>query len=146
VGGTSSFEYLKALRAFVADLGLSRAVRITGEVSDAGLAAYFAAADVYLSLSSHEGFGVPLVEAMTAGVPVVARGTGAVADTVGDGALLLAGSDPSYVAAALRRVCTDEALRQRLTAAGHRRLPGLALDAVADQVVAALASVAGAPQ
>jgi glycosyltransferase involved in cell wall biosynthesis len=139
VGGTSSFEYLKALRAFVADLGLSRAVRITGEVSDAGLAAYFAAADVYLSLSSHEGFGVPLVEAMTAGVPVVAR-------TVGDGALLLAGSDPSYVAAALRRVCTDEALRQRLTAAGHRRLPGLALDAVADQVVAALASVAGAPQ
>ena len=49
---------------------------MTGEVSDASLAAYFGAADVYLSLSAHEGFGVPLVEAMAAGVPVVTRGAG----------------------------------------------------------------------
>ena len=69
------------------DLGLSAAVRLPGEVSDAALAAYFAAADVYLSLSEHEGFGVPLVEAMVAGVPVVTRGAGAVRDTVADAAL-----------------------------------------------------------
>ena len=87
VGGTSSFEYTKALQDFVDDLGLSAAVRLPGEVSDAALAAYFAAADVYLSLSAHEGFGVPLVEAMVAGVPVVTRGAGAVADTVADAAL-----------------------------------------------------------
>ncbi len=71
VGGTSSFAYTKALQEFVDDLGLSAAVRLPGEVSDAALAAYFGAADVYLSLSAHEGFGVPLVEAMVAGVPVV---------------------------------------------------------------------------
>ena len=47
-------------------------MRITGEVSDAALAAHFDAADVYVSLSVHEGFGVPLLEAMAAGVPVVA--------------------------------------------------------------------------
>ncbi len=79
VGGTSSFEYTKALQGFVHDLGLSAAVRMTGEVSDASLAAHFAVADVYLSLSAHEGFGVPLVEAMVAGVPVVTRGAGAAA-------------------------------------------------------------------
>ncbi len=87
VGGTSSFEYTKALQDFVHDLGLSAAVRLPGEVSDAALAAYFDVADVYLSLSVHEGFGVPLVEAMTAGVPVVTRGAGAVSDTVADAAL-----------------------------------------------------------
>jgi glycosyltransferase involved in cell wall biosynthesis len=145
VGGTSSFDYLKALRGFVHDLGLADAVRITGEVSDAVLAASFGAADAYLSLSVHEGFGVPLIEAMAAGVPVVARAVGAVPGTVGDGALLLAGSDPSYVAAALHRVCTDGNLRATLIAAGRRRLPELSVDAVAAQVVAAVASVVGAP-
>lgn len=146
VGGTSSFAYLKALRGFIHDLGLADAVRLAGEVSDAALRAYFGAADVYLSLSVHEGFGVPLVEAMAAGVPVVARGVGAVAETVGDGALLLAADDPSYVAAALRRVCTDEALRRRLVDAGRRRVPMLSIDAVTPQVVAAVATVAGPPR
>ena len=146
MGGSSSFAYLKALRGFVAELGLADAVRITGDVSDAALAAYFAAADVYLSLSAHEGFGVPLVEAMTAGVPVVARRVGAVAETVGDAALLLAGTDPSYVAAAVHRVCTDPALRTFLVEGGRHRLPAFGVDAVTPQLVAAVASVAGAPR
>ena len=75
LGGTSSYEYNKSLQDFVDDLGLARAVRIAGEVSDASLAAYFAVAEVFLSLSVHEGFGVPLVEAMSAGMPVVVRWT-----------------------------------------------------------------------
>jgi glycosyltransferase involved in cell wall biosynthesis len=142
VGGTSSFDYLRSLRRFVHDLGLSSAVCITGEVSDPALAAYFSAADVYLSLSVHEGFGVPLVEAMAAGVPVIARGVGAVAETVGDGALVLASADPSYVAAAVQRVCADEELRRRLTSAGMRRMVAFSPDAISDRVVAAVASVA----
>ena len=146
VGGTSSFAYLKALRGFVHDLGLSDAVRITGEVSDAALRAYFGAADVYLSLSVHEGFGVPLIEAMAAGVPVVARGVGAVAETVAGSALLLAADDPSYVAAAVGRVCTDVVLRRQLIDAGWRRVPTLSLDAVGPLFVAAVATVAGPPR
>jgi L-malate glycosyltransferase len=146
VGGSSSFAYLKALRGFIADLGLVDAVRVTGDVSDAALAAYFAAADAYLSLSAHEGFGVPLVEAMEAGVPVVARRCGAVAETVGDAALLVDGTDPTYVAAALHRVIADGTLRQFLVEAGRRRLPAFGLEAVAPQLVAAVASVAGAPR
>jgi L-malate glycosyltransferase len=146
VGGSSSFAYLKALRGFIAELGLTDAVRITGDVSDAALAAYFGAADAYLSLSAHEGFGVPLVEAMAAGVPVVARRVGAVAETVGDAALLLDGTDPAYVAAALHRVVSDATLRRLLVEAGRRRLPAFGLDAVAPQLVAAVASVAGAPR
>ncbi len=144
VGGTSSFAYTKALQGFVHDLGLAAAVRMPGEVSDGALAAYFAAADVYLSLSAHEGFGVPLVEAMVAGVPVVTRGAAAVSDTVADAALVLAAADPSYIAAALHRVCTDEQLRATLTASGARRAAELSGDAPAARTVEAVAAAVGA--
>jgi glycosyltransferase involved in cell wall biosynthesis len=144
VGGTSSFEYTKALGDFVHDLGLSAAVRLPGEVSDAALAAYFGAADAYVSLSAHEGFGVPLVEAMVAGVPVVARSAGAVSDTVADAALVLAAADPSYIAAALHRVCTDERLRSTLIAAGRRRAAELS-GQVAVRIVDAVATVVRRP-
>ncbi len=121
LGGTSSYEYNKSLQEFVDDLGLARAVRMAGEVSDAALAAYFAVAEVFLSLSVHEGFGVPLVEAMSAGIPVVTLDAGAVSETAGDAALVLESTDPSYVAAALHRVSTDDLLRHRLITAGRAR-------------------------
>ena len=146
VGGTTSFDYLEAVRGLADDLGLTEAVRITGEVSDASLAAHFGVADVYLSLSVHEGFGVPLLEAMAAGVPVVARGVGAIRETAGTAALLLDSGDPSYVAAALHRACTDESLRSMLVAAGRARLAELTGDHVAERVVAAVSQVAGSPR
>ena len=145
IGGSSSYEYSRALLGFVDDLGLSEAVRITGEVTDASLAAHYAAADVYLSLSAHEGFGVPLVEAMVAGVPVVTSGAGAVRDTVADAGLLLQAGDPSYVAAALHRVCTDERLRATLVASGRRRAAVLAGGAAAEEIVDAIAGAVGRP-
>ena len=144
VGGTSSFEYLKSLRDFSRDLGLADAVRLTGEVSDSALAAYFGAADVYLSLSQHEGFGVPLVEAMAAGIPVVTLGVGAVAGTVGQGALLLRDGGAAYVAAAVHRVVSDTTLRHRLIEAGHERVAALSLPVVSAQLVSAVSDVVGA--
>ncbi len=60
---------------------------------------------------------MPLVEAMAAGVPVVARGAGAVGETTAGAALLLAAADPSYIAAALHRVCTDDGVRAAMQAA-----------------------------
>ena len=100
-------------RASSHESGLSAAVRMPGEVSDAALAAYFAAADAYLSLSAHEGFGVPLVEAMVAGVPVVARAGRRGVRHRGRRRAGVGRTDPSYIAAALHRVCTDDRLRSR---------------------------------
>ncbi len=143
VGGTSSFEYHTALHEFIVDLGLAGAVRLAGEVPDASLSAYFGAADVYLSLSRHEGFGVPLVEAMVAGLPVVTRPAGAVKQTVAGAALVLEAADPAYVAAALHRACTDAVLRRRLITAGHRRADELSGDAAAARLVDAIGGVVG---
>jgi glycosyltransferase involved in cell wall biosynthesis len=145
VGSDASPPYREALRAFVEDLGLADAVRLHGDVTDEVLAAYFAQADVYVSLSVHEGFGVPLVEAMRAGLPVVARGSGAVPATAGDAALLLDRFEPAFVAATVDRVLGDGELRARLVAAGHRRAEELALGRCAAIAVEAIATVAGPP-
>jgi len=145
VGSTPSNRYLGALRAFVDDLGLREAVRMPGEVSEAALAAYFEAADVYVSMSVHEGFGVPLLEAMRAGVPVVARRTGAVPGTVGDAGLVLDRTEPSYVAAAAHRLVADAPLRRRLHRAARRRVAEHSLARAGARAVDAISEVAGPP-
>src|SRR5262249_23579212 len=70
------------LREQARGLGVQGAVTFTGEVSDQCLKAYFQAADVFVSASEHEGFCVPLVEAMALRLPIVAHGCSAVPDTV----------------------------------------------------------------
>lgn len=121
VGASTSTAYSFALERFVAALGLEDAVDITGPVSAAALAAYYRAADCLVCVSEHEGFCVPLLEAMHHRVPVVAYGAGAVAETAGDGGLVLDRKDPETVAAAAERVLSDPALRSALVAAGAAR-------------------------
>ena len=100
--------------AFVHDLGLVEAVSVTGSVSAEELEAYYRAADVFVCASDHEGFCVPLVEAMGHGVPVVAYGVAAVPETVGDAGLVLPDKEPLRFAAAVARVIDDGTLRRRL--------------------------------
>ncbi|MGH9081735.1 MAG: glycosyltransferase family 4 protein [Acidimicrobiales bacterium] len=143
VGATPSRRYLSALRAFVGELGLRGAVRVAGEVSDTALAGYYAAADAYVSTSRHEGFGIPLLEAMRAGVPVVALAAAAVPATVGPAGLLVDRPDPGRLAAAVHRVVTDGALRARLVAAGRDQVAAHGLDVSGRMAVAAIGEVAG---
>ena len=121
VGGSSSHRYLSALEGFAAELGLGDAVDFAGDVPDAVLGAHYRAADVYVSASDHEGFGVPLVEAMYHGVPLVAYASTAVPETVGDGGLCVTDKSPASLAAAVHRVCSDASLHAALSAAGRRR-------------------------
>ena len=74
---------------------------LTGPVSDAQLAAHYAAADVFVVCSEHEGFCVPLLEAMHYRVPIVAYASTAVPETLGDAGVLLDAKDPCLVAAAV---------------------------------------------
>ena len=121
VGGGPEDSYAHTLRRFVHGLGLDDAVTLTGGVSPADLVAYYRAADVFVVCSEHEGFCVPLLEAMYHRVPIVAFAAGAVPETLGDAGLLLEVKDPCTVAAAVDRVAGDAALRGQLVAAGTRR-------------------------
>ena len=125
VGAVGSARYADSLAEFVDDLGLAPVVEITGSVSSGELAARYRTADVYVSASEHEGFGVPLLEAMAHDLPVVAYASSAVPETVGAAAVVVADKSAGTLAAAVRRVVTDPALRAALVAAGVRRVAEL---------------------
>ena len=122
VGATAVREYGRAVHRYVRELGVAEAVSRPGSVSQGELAAYYRAADVFVCLSDHEGFGIPLLEAMHHGVPVLAYATTAVPETVDGAGVLLPDKRPATVAAAAHRIVTDTVLRDRLVAAGRRRL------------------------
>jgi glycosyltransferase involved in cell wall biosynthesis len=128
VGGVSSPAYQRALDRFVADLGLTEAVDMAGSVSDGELAAYYRSADVFVCCSDHEGFCVPLLEAMYHQLPIVAFGAAAVPETVGAAGVVLPEKGPALVAAAVHRVLDDAALRASLLEAGRARLAELSLE------------------
>jgi glycosyltransferase involved in cell wall biosynthesis len=113
--------YTEALYRQVVDRGLTDSVVFTGEASDKLLKTYYLAADVFVSTSRHEGFCVPVVEAMAMKVPVVALGTTAVPETVGDAGLVWHESDPELLAASIHRVADEEPVRLGLGELGWRR-------------------------
>ncbi len=121
VGGGPSDAYRTTLMRLIDRLGLSDAVELCGAVSEAELGAYYRAADVFVCLSRHEGFGVPIVEAMAHELPVVALDAAAVAATSGGAALLLDAPSPALVAGSVARIRNDEQLRAGLVQAGKRR-------------------------
>jgi len=144
VGSPLGDKYGPALAGFVHDLGLDDAVTVTGSVSAAELEAYYRAADVFVCASDHEGFCVPLVEAMGHGVPVVANGVTAIPETVDDAGLVLPDKNPLRFAAAVHRVVTDGDLRRRLSAAAVRRVDAFSVDRSTDRFVQLVRNAVGA--
>jgi L-malate glycosyltransferase len=127
VGTALGKTYGPALSAFIAELGLSDAVSITGSVSPQELESYYRGADVFVCASEHEGFCVPLVEAMGHGLPIVAYSTTAVPETVAGAGLLLATKEPLRFAASVHRVVEDKRLRTQFVEAGARRAESFSL-------------------
>jgi glycosyltransferase involved in cell wall biosynthesis len=120
-------SYTAALRRFADELGLHDTVTFAGALRDDELSAALQRSDALVVTSRHEGFGVPAIEAMTAGVPVVANAAGALPEVVGDAGLLVDAADPYALAAAAHRVRHDAALRQELAAAAAARVAALDL-------------------
>src|SRR5439155_24235021 len=118
VGRPDTRAYVEALQRFAGRLGVE-GVHFAGRVSDPELAAYYADVDVFVSMSEHEGFGLPWVEAMAFGVPVVAYAAGALPETIGDAGILFTEKRYEDVAALVDAVVRDRPLRDRLAAAGR---------------------------
>jgi len=125
--------YYARLRSLARALGLEDAVTFTGKVSTA-----YKVASCFVSLSEHEGFGVPLLEAMRFDLPVVAYAAAAVEETVGNAGVLLTTRDLAEAAEAAALASEDRGLREQLAAAGRRRVEDFAADKVAQQTRAVL--------
>ncbi len=135
VGRPDVASYHGALRRFADELGLHDAVTFRGALSDSELGESLTRADVYVMTSRHEGFGVPVLEAMASGLPVVANNAGALAEVVGDGGLLVDAADPYALAGAVARALHDDDVRDRLARGAARTLGALDLSSAGDRAV-----------
>ena len=142
VGSTATDGVAARVRDLIRAEDVEDVVRFTGYLDD--MPGLYAAIDVLAAPSRSEGFGLMLVEAMAAGVPIVASAAGAIPEVVGDGpALLVPPRDPVALAAAINRVLGDHAAARRMGAAGRARAGAFSwersartLAAVYDEVLA----------
>ena len=120
-------RYYAQIRALIAEFDmLPERFWFTGPVPDDDLAAFYRWADAYVSLSEHEGFCVPLVEAMAADVPVVAYAAGAVPETLGGAGLLFEPKDLELAAELLGTVVYDREVRARVLHGQRERVRAFA--------------------
>jgi len=114
VGDFRGFErYCDSLRTYVQDLGVRR-VHFTGHVSNEEVAAYYRMSDVFLCMSEHEGFCVPLLEAFHFDLPVIAHASSAVPETLRGAGILVQERDLGLVAEAAEELRTDPDFREEV--------------------------------
>jgi glycosyltransferase involved in cell wall biosynthesis len=143
IGRPVTETYERALRRQVAELGLTEAVTFAGYASDAAVTDAYAWADVLAVTSEHEGFCVPVVEAMAAGLPVVAFDQGAVPEVLGGAGVLVTTRDPYALSRAIGELLADPTERRRVVEAGRRRLAELDLGSAAERFVDLLLPLVG---
>jgi len=96
-------------------------VRFLGSLDEDTLIPLYNAADVLVHPSLYEGFGLPPLEAMACGTPVVSSNRSSLPEVVGDAGILVEPTDSAAIADAMERVFADRALRERMVAAGRER-------------------------
>jgi glycosyltransferase involved in cell wall biosynthesis len=116
-------------------------VRVLGFVSDDDLAALYMRCELFAYPSLYEGFGLPVLEAMQAGAPVVCSRTSSLPEVGGDAVAYVDPLDPGDIAAALERLLRDPEERRRLAQAGRRRARGFSWDETARLTFEALAAL-----
>lgn len=115
-------KYNELLSQYVQELDLSDSVIFTGHTRFDEMLAYYRLADVFVCMSEHEGFCVPLVEAMYFDVPIVAYNSSAVPYTLGGSGILLESNAPEFAAGKIHEIVTDHALREELLYRQKQRL------------------------
>jgi glycosyltransferase involved in cell wall biosynthesis len=129
---------LDRLKALAGSLGLGARAEFAGHVSFARLAAEYRRAAVFCLPSRQEGFGIVFLEAMAAGLPVVAAHAGAAPEVLGGSGVLVPPGDPAALASALEALLADPMRRAALAADGLRRVERFEADAVAGEFLEAV--------
>jgi glycosyltransferase involved in cell wall biosynthesis len=119
---TDTELYSFSLRELANYLGIGYAVEFVGPLSDGEVRAMYEASDVYLCMSEHEGFCLPIIEAMHFGLPVLAYAAGAVPDTMGDGGILVSEKRHSEIGALIAKLASPGELREQVIHRGRERV------------------------
>ena len=136
-------QYYASIRAMMAQYRLlNERFVFTGPVPDEDLAVYYRHAAVYISLSEHEGFCAPLLEAMAADVPILAYSAAAVPETLGGSGVQFAPKDMEYAAELLGELTFDDRLRAQVIAGQRRRLADFS-DARLERAISGVVAYSG---
>lgn len=140
VGSYTGMEsYYDRLKRYVKALDLDDVV-FTGHIPFADILAYYHVADIFLCMSEHEGFCVPLVEAMFFDVPVIAYSSCAVPYTMGGSGAVIDTKDPAEVAMLIDRIVNDKELKEKITESQRTRLKDFSYESVKEIFVSQLQS------
>lgn len=126
--------YSFSLKRLVHALGLEEHVTFAGCMADSELRALYEAGSVYCCMSEHEGFCLPVVEAMHFGLPVVAYASSALPDTIGNGGILVSEKRHAEIAELFAEVARNPELRSTLVAAGKARVASLSYEIFSKKV------------
>lgn len=129
VGSGNTERYNQRLSAYVEALGVQDVI-FPGHIKFDEILAYYHLADVFVCMSEHEGFCVPLAEAMHFQVPIVARATSAIPGTLDGSGVLLPDNDPVRAALAIHHLVQDKALRAQVIESQNCRLQDFQYEAV----------------
>ena len=134
VGGGSSERYSTALEDFIARMGVED-VELTGPIPTTDLHSHYRNADVFVSMSEHEGFCVPLLEAMRFEIPIIAFASTAIPETLGDAGVLFQVKRYEQIAAMIHLIQSEERIRGRLITKGSQRFSELTSPANGEQIL-----------
>jgi glycosyltransferase involved in cell wall biosynthesis len=130
--------FADALDALIAELGVQDSVRLTGWISRDELLQLYAGAHAFVYPSTFEGFGMPILEAMAAGIPLACSDIPPLREVAADAALFFDPLNEDAIADALHRIATDEALREQLAQAGPERAQKFSWEKAAQETLDAL--------
>lgn len=131
IGSSGGMEkYNSQLKDYIKLLGIEDKVIFPGHIKFNAIISYYHLADVFVCMSEHEGFCVPIVEAMHFRKPIVAYASSAIPETMGKGGLLLDSKDPLVAAAAINRVITDTNLQKYIVSRQEEELRRFKYDVV----------------
>lgn len=136
IGGKKDHHFDEAMRV-IRDSGYERDIRLTGFIPEADLPALYQQAEVFVYPSRFEGFGLPPLEAMACGCPVVTSNTTSLPEVTGDAAILISPDSEQELTAALSRVLTDPGLRSGMIEKGLARAAGFTWEKTARDTLAA---------
>ena len=122
IGSLGVTSYVAALKSLIDDLSLTNSAHLVGLVSDSQLEAYYQQADLYLTASQHEGFCVPLLESMVHGVPILARHSSAIPETLGEAGVLFHELGYEAVAEMAHLLVSDAIIRQQVIQKQYERV------------------------
>ncbi len=146
VGPVVDTKYEALLYETINSFGVSDSVVVTGAVSDSELHQYYLKSSAFVSMSEHEGFCVPLVEAFEYDIPVFAYGAAAVPETLGGAGILLTTKDPTEIACTIHHVLSDELMVEATLQRQRQRLKRLAAFNIKDSLLKIIRGTQGIHQ